>query len=171
MDVGSGDEIVYSASKGNELDSTIDVSGAAETPVNVDRPKVAAPAAAVPAKAQPAPITPTPVTEAAVSPKVAPRVAKPAPPKPQSVAAASAPEPAISGGSTIQLGAFSSEAKANTAWKTLSGRFSFLTGLAQSVVPVKADDKTLYRLRASGADAGSICAKLRTAGESCTVIG
>ncbi|MDB5687168.1 MAG: Sporulation related protein [Rhizorhabdus sp.] len=167
MDVGSGDEIVYSASKGNEVDSTIDVSGAAEAPVNVDRPKPAAP---VPAPATAAPAK-APVTDAAVSPKVAPPVAKPAPPKPKPVTVAPEPAPAASGGSTVQLGAFSSEAKANAAWKTLSGRFSFLSGLTQSVVPVASGDKTLYRLRASGADAGSLCAKLRTAGESCTVIG
>jgi hypothetical protein len=182
MDVGSGDEIVYSASKGNEVQSTIDVSGAAETPVNVDhaRPPVpaAAPAPAVATSATPAPapvgpkaraVAAKPVADAALSTKVAPPIAKPAPPKP--IAAPSEPKPAASGGSTVQLGAFSSEAKANSAWKTLSGRFSFLSSLTQSVVPVQSGDKTLYRLRAGGPDAGGICAKLRTAGESCTVIG
>lgn len=179
MDVGSGDEIVYSASKGNEVQSTIDVSGAAETPVNIDRSKTPAPVApSTPTVAAPplpapalAPITaakPKPVTDAALSTKVAPPVAKPAPPKAKPIAAE--PKP-TAGGSTVQLGAFSSQAKANGAWKTLSGRFSFLSGLTQSVVAVQSGDKTLYRLRASGADAGSICAKLRTAGESCTVIG
>jgi hypothetical protein len=186
MDVGSGDEIVYSASKGNEVQSTIDVSGAAETPVNVDRSRTPAPAAAPtpPAAASatpmPAPVAVAPkakavaakpVADATLSAKVAPPVAKPAPPKPKAIAAAPAPKPGASGVSTVQLGAFSSEAKANSAWKTLSGRFSFLSGLTQSVAAVQSGDKTLYRLRASGADAGSICAKLRTAGESCTVIG
>lgn len=184
MDVGSGDEIVYSASKGNEVQSVIDVNGAAETPVNIDRkaPAAAPPPAPAPvaaAGAPPVPVPPphakpaaAPVTDAAVSTKVAPPVAKPVPPKPKPVMAAPEPAPASSsGGSTVQLGAFSTEAKANAAWKTLSARFSFLAGLTQSVAPVTAGDKTLYRLRASGGAAKDICAKLRTAGESCTVIG
>lgn len=159
------DEIVYSASKGNEVESVIDTSSAAETPVNVARapvedpaPPVPAPVAAKPGAAKPA--APTPAT------------AVKAVPKPKPAAAAAAPEAApVSGGSTIQLGAFSSQAKANAAWKNLSARFSFLAGLTQSVVPVQSGDKTLYRLRASGGNAGDICGRLRTAGESCSVIG
>ena len=71
----------------------------------------------------------------------------------------------------VQLGAFSSEAKANAAWKNLSGRFGFLKGLTQSVAAVQSGDKTLYRLRASGGNGGDICRRLKTAGESCSVIG
>jgi cell division septation protein DedD len=84
---------------------------------------------------------------------------------------AAAPAAPASGGSTIQLGAFSSEAKASAAWKNLSGRFSFLAGLTQSILPVQSGDKTLYRLRATGGNAGDICSRLRTAGESCSVVG
>lgn len=164
-----GDEIVYSASKGNEVASTIDTSGAAETPVNIDRaPTMAAPA---PAKA------PTPAAAKAVpgaKPAAAPmRPAKPVALKPEPKPVAAAPEPPIpaGGGSTIQLGAFSSPAKANAAWKSLSGRFSFLAGLNSSVLPVLSGDKTLYRLRASGGNAKDLCGRLRTAGESCTVVG
>ncbi len=173
------DEIVYSASKGNEVDSTIDISSAAETPVNVDRaqtaeatpaPAPAAPKPAAPAAARPATPAPTPVVNQPVKQATAPA------PKPKPAPLAVAPTPAAdvpirSGGSTVQLGAFSSPAKANTAWKTLSGRFSFLSGLTQSVVPVQSGDKTLYRLRASGGNAGDICKRLRTAGENCSVVG
>ena len=155
------DEIVYSASKGDDLNSMIDISGAAETPVNVDRPPAAAPASPPAAKAaQPR----APAAKAATGPAL-PKAVK-APPKPPE----EAPAPS-SGGSTIQLGAFSSPAKANAAWKSLSGRFSFLSGLTQSVAPVQSGDKTLYRLRASGGNAGDLCGRLRTAGESCSVIG
>ena len=155
------DEIVYSASKGDDLNSMIDISGAAETPVNVDRPPAAAPASPPAAKAaQPG----APAAKAATGPAL-PKAVK-APPKPPE----EAPAPS-SGGSTIQLGAFSSPAKANAAWKSLSGRFSFLSGLTQSVAPVQSGDKTLYRLRASGGNAGDLCGRLRTAGESCSVIG
>lgn len=67
----------------------------------------------------------------------------------------------------IQLGAFSSEAAANSAWKALAQRFAYLEPLAHQIVPVKSEDKTLYRLRASGPDAAALCARLRVAGETC----
>jgi len=176
-----GDEIVYSASKGNEVESVIDISGAAETPVNVDRPQpapAAAPTMAAPAPAPaqkavaptPKPATPAPRAAASVDEAVVKQAAKPAPkPKPAPVAAPTPSEPA--NGSTVQLGAFSSQAKANAAWKTLSGRFSFLSGLTQSVVPVQSGDKTLYRLRATGGNGADICKRLKVAGESCSIIG
>lgn len=71
---------------------------------------------------------------------------------------------------TIQLGAFSSEASASSAWKALSGRFAYLAPLTHSVVPVKNGEKTLYRLRASGAGAAALCSRLRVAGESCVSV-
>ena len=156
----SDDEIVYSASKGDDLNSMIDTSGAAETPVNDDRQPAAPAPAPPPAAAKPGAAAPAPAAKLAAK----------APPKPVAAVAPATPEP-VSGGSTIQLGAFSSPAKANAAWKSLSGRFSFLGGLTQSVVPVQSGDKTLYRLRANGGDAGDICGRLRTAGESCSVVG
>ena len=170
------DEIVYSASKGNEVESVIDTSGTAETPVNVDRPQLAeaqAPAVPPPTVTRNAPVAAGKATAPAAIPPPAPKaVAKPATP---ARVAASAPSVDSGGGGgssgTIQLGAFSSEAKANSAWKNLSGRFSFLAGLSQSVAAVQSGDKTLYRLRASGGNARDICGRLRTAGESCSVIG
>ena len=177
---GDGDEIVYSASKGNEVESVIDTSAAAEAPVNVERAATAptqtpAPAPQVAAlKPKPAPVAPAPKPAAvAVAPVVtaAPKPGKTAEAKPVSAKPAESTPAPSSGGSTVQLGAFSSQAKATGAWKTLSGRFSFLSGLTQSVVPVQSGDKTLYRLRASGGNAGDICARLRTAGENCSVIG
>jgi hypothetical protein len=74
-------------------------------------------------------------------------------------------------GGTIQLGAFSTEAKANSVWKTLSGRFGALGALGMSINPVLSGSSTLYRLRASGAGAGKVCAQLKVAGESCSVVG
>jgi len=169
------DEIVYSASKGNEVESVIDTSGAAETPVNVDRPQPVATVAVAPSASAPKPTVPagkpTPA-KAASAPAVEPAVNGRA----EKAKAAATPGPTpvrepSSGGSMVQLGAFSSQAKANSAWKNLSGRFSFLSGLSQSVIPVQSGDKTLYRLRASGGNAGDICRRLRTAGESCSVVG
>ncbi len=161
------DDIVYSASKGNEVESLIDTSGAAETPVNVDRPAAQAPAVPAPTVTKNAPAANAKPTAPPAATPVAKPAPKPAAAKPAAPVSAAPP----SGGSTIQLGAFSSQAKANAAWKNLSGRFSFLVGLTQSVVPVQSGDKTLYRLRASGGNAGDLCGRLRTAGESCSVIG
>jgi cell division septation protein DedD len=117
--------------------------------INVD----AAPEAPVTAapKQQPAP--------AAAAPKQAP--AAPAPARPAAPAA---------GGATVQLGAFSSQAGANNAWKALSTRFKYLAPLTHNVIPATVNGKTLYRLRASGADARNLCGRLRVAGESCVVV-
>jgi hypothetical protein len=74
-------------------------------------------------------------------------------------------------GPTIQLGAFSSQARATQAWNALSGRFGYLAPLSHSVVPVQAGGRTLYRLRATGPDSAGICGRLRVAGEACSVVG
>ena len=82
------------------------------------------------------------------------------------------PQPAPAGpGGTIQLGAFSTQASATNAWRALSGRFRYLAPLGHSVVPVRSGGRTLYRLRASGADAAGVCRRLQVAGEDCAVIG
>jgi hypothetical protein len=96
-----------------------------------------------------------------------------APPvRPPAVAPPPAPTPAAAlKGGTIQLGAFSTEAKANAVWKTLSARFGALGALGMSINPVLSGSATLYRLRASGAGAGKVCAQLKVAGESCSVVG
>lgn len=73
-------------------------------------------------------------------------------------------------GASIQLGAFSSQASANGAWKALSGRFSYLAPLSHSVTPVTTGGRTLYRLRASGSGATDVCGRLRVAGEQCVAV-
>jgi hypothetical protein len=103
-----------------------------------------------------------PVTQAPKAAPAAPAPAAKAPPAP-------APGPAAAG-PAIQLGAFSSQAAAAKAWSALSGRFAYLAPLAHSVVPVTAGGRTLYRLRASGANAVNVCGRLRVAGESCVVV-
>lgn len=95
-----------------------------------------------------------------------PKAAPAAPAAPQRPAA----QPAASG-PTIQLGAFSTQAGAQNAWRALSGRFRYLAPLTHSVIPVQTGGRTLYRLRASGAGAADICRRLEVAGESCTPIG
>lgn len=111
------------------------------------------------------------VAEAPVTRADAPNVASaPAAAAPKPAAPAPASAPATAGGGTIQLGAFSSSASANAAWKALSGRFTYLAPLTHNVVPVESDGKTLYRLRASGPGAANLCGRLRVAGESCVSV-
>lgn len=79
---------------------------------------------------------------------------------------------AASGGSLVQLGAFPSEAVANTAWTSFTKRFAYLAPLGKSIQPVASGGRTLYRLRvnAGGANqAADICGRLKVAGEGCFV--
>ena len=85
------------------------------------------------------------------------------PPKP--------PTPAEPGaaGSTVQLGAYGSTAKAETAWKMLSARFPEVAALSKQVVPYNGG----YRLRASAgspAQAKAACAAVSAGGENCFVV-
>lgn len=130
------------ASMGDDPNGSIDTNAMAEAPVTRQTPPVRQVEA--PAKAP----APTPA-------------ATPVP--------AATPAPA-SGGDTIQLGAFSSQASANNAWKALSGRFAYLAPLSHSVMATQSGGKTLYRLRASGPGASALCGRLRVAGESCVQI-
>jgi cell division septation protein DedD len=145
---GEGDT-AFAASAGADPKGAIDPSRVPEAPVT---------------KAQPQPQPQPPVGAA----KEEPLLKAPAPSSAGS--ATPAPAPAEGGGATVQLGAFSSQASANNAWKALSGRFKYLAPLTQSVVPVTTGGKTLYRLRASGPGAASLCGRLRVAGESCVVV-
>lgn len=116
-------------------------------------------------------------SSAPVAPPVAVAVARPAPLKPLPKPVAPEPgAPAVKpagGSAALQLGAFSSSAAADTAWKDLSKRFTYLAGLGKAVGKVERDGKTLYRLRATGvadaAKAADLCARLKVAGEDCLV--
>src|SRR3546814_15973259 len=107
----------------------------------------------------------TPVTKEAPAPARAPAAKVPA----ETKRSPYRPLPAEGGagaGATIQLGAFSSQAGANSAWKALSRRFSYLAPLSHSVTPVDSGGKALYRLRARGPDASGIRAAPRVAREA-----
>jgi hypothetical protein len=90
---------------------------------------------------------------------------KPAPPPPRP---APAPSPAGAKGTIVQLGAYGSTAKAETAWKLLSGRFPEVAGMTKIVVPYSGG----YRLRASAsspAQAQAACRAVIGGGENCFV--
>jgi hypothetical protein len=80
--------------------------------------------------------------------------------------------PAAPSGPTIQLGAYASTIKADTAWGLLSGRFPEVAALKKSVVTATVKGKPFYRLRAVGSSeqTKAACAALRAGGESCLVV-
>lgn len=122
---------------------------------------------------EPAAVEP-PSAAATVEKQPKPAVKKVDPPAAQVAKAEPETDSGGGGGTSLQLGAFSSAAKANEAWKTFTGRYAYLDGLEKAVDKIeREDEKPLYRLRAVGAashaQATNLCARLRVAGESCVV--
>jgi SPOR domain len=139
LDVAGESGTAYATGAGEDNDAQLDVSKMAEAP-------------------------PPPVEETKRLPPnetKEPVVAEP--PKP-------APTPGASGakGTVIQLGAYGSTAKAETAWRLLSSRFPPVAGLTKVIVPYSGG----YRLRASAgspAEAQSACRAVVAGGENCFV--
>ncbi|WP_231467317.1 SPOR domain-containing protein [Novosphingobium sp. CECT 9465] len=91
--------------------------------------------------------------------------------KPSATASASASAVAA-GGVGVQVGAFSSNASAETAWNKLVGTHEALKGLQHRVIEGKADIGTVYRLQAVASDgpaANALCQKLQAGGLKCQV--
>ena len=140
VDVAGDSETAYSTSAGEDPDAALDV------------------------RKLPKEMTPLPVE----TPQAAPP--KKIPPKEVKVPASDATAPpAAPSGPTIQLGAYASTVKADTAWKLLSGRFPQVAALNKVVVTANVGGKAIYRLRASGSSeqTKAACAALKAAGESC----
>jgi hypothetical protein len=145
---GKGDS-AFATSEGAEANGKIDSNALPETPVKGVKGATAADAASKPSAN----------TTVALPKVTAPLVAK----SPVAVTA-----PTKSGGRVVQLGAFGSEAKAETAWTSLIGRYPYVASLQKSIVAATVAGSTVYRLRAdAGANAASVCAKLKAAGENC----
>jgi hypothetical protein len=145
----------HAASEGQEPHGNLNMS-VPEAPATPGRPGQPAQPGQVPG--QPAAGQPA---------QPAPRPAQPAQPAPAQPGPA---QPPAATGPAIQLGAFSSQAAAETAWRAMSGRFRYLAPLTHSVSSVQAGGRTLYRLRASGAGSADVCRRLQVAGESCTPV-
>ena len=191
---GAGNTI-YAAGEGEEVTGALDPSAMPEDPM----PRPVAPGAAPkdllppaaagssetavipPAGTKPA----VPVAKPVIAAKPV-ETTKPLPtpvaaplkplPKPEPVVpgapAVKPPKPAT-GGVALQLGAFSSSAKASAVWDDYAKRFKYLGGLSKSVQSVERNGATLYRLRAVGvADrdaAADLCGRLKVAGVECVV--
>lgn len=122
-----------------------------------------------------APLAPGPAAPPTASPEATapPVVASPAvtAPPAANVPPAQAARPF---GHGIQLGAFSTEAKARAEWERVArAHGSVLAGLAPAVVAMKSGGSTLYRLRAATpgeAKSRSLCEALRAKGQACVVV-
>jgi hypothetical protein len=143
LDVAGDSETAYSTSAGEDPDSSLDVRK-------------------LPQEMEP---LPAPPAEGTAPPKKIP-------PNETKVPANDEPAPAGPSGPTIQLGAYASTIKADTAWNLLSGRFPEVAALKKSVVTATVKGKPFYRLRAVGSSeqTKAACAALRAAGESCLVV-
>jgi len=138
LDVAGDSGTAYATGAGEDNDAQLDTSKLSEVPDAADVPV-------------------TPVVDD--KPKVA-EPPKPAPP----------PSPVASGGkgTMIQLGAYGSTAKAETAWRLLSGRFPEVGRLNKVIVQYSGG----YRLRASAgsaAEAQAACRAVTAGGENCFV--
>ena len=142
LDVAGDSETAYSTSAGEDPDAALDV------------------------RKLPAEMTPLPVEtkQPAVPPKkIPPNETKELAPA-DSAAAAAAPS-----GPTVQLGAYASTVKAETAWTLLSGRFPEVAALKKVILTANVNGKPVHRLRASGSSeqTKAACAALKAAGENC----
>ncbi len=167
-------QIVFPTGEGLEPEAEIDPDRLPEEPVPLPSPGEAprdllgeigeeaglpaSGAVAPPAPARPAPAPPAPQSGTSAAAPVAPR--------------ATGEEAAPAGPvGTIQLGAFSSDARARAAWKEMSGRFPYLGQFTPAVTSVARDGgQTLWRLRATGPDPQGVCNRLKIAGEECAVV-
>ncbi len=190
---GAGNTI-YAAGEGENVTGALDPGAMPEDPLPRPGTLGAAPHDLLPPAAagssETSVIPPAGTKPAAAPPALKPAMAtkpaeaaKPAPPpvtaplrplpKPEPVVpGAPAPKPAT-GGVALQLGAFSSSAKASAVWDDYAKRFKYLGGLSKSVQSVDRDGTTLYRLRAVGvadrAAAADLCGRLKVAGVECVV--
>ncbi len=144
LDVAGESETAYSTSAGEDPDAALDV------------------------RKLPEEMAPLPVVDPA-APAAPPKKDRP---KEEKAPAPDAAVPAAPSGPTVQLGAYASTIKADTAWKMLSGRFPEVAALQKTVVGATVGGKSIYRLRAIGSSeqTRAACAALRAAGENCLVV-
>lgn len=148
LDVAGESETAYSTSAGEDPDAALDMENlpdGVEPPAPEPTPGAAAPAEEPKPKRLPPNETKVPAPDDAAA--------------------------AVSG-PTIQLGAYGSTIKANTAWGMLSSRFPEVAALSKSVVGATVGGKAIHRLRAVGSteQTRAACAALKAAGESCMVV-
>lgn len=140
------------------------------------KPAIAAATAAKAATAKP-PVASTPAPSMGPATSAPRQLGGPVPaaaPKPVAAAAKpAAPAAAAAGAYTLQIGAFKSQAEAETAWRSYKGKHAaLLAGYSENIQQVDLGDKgTWYRLKVGGfADrevASALCDRLKADGGAC----
>jgi cell division protein FtsN len=194
LEVEGVGEVIHGAVRGENIESQIDMSALPEEPMG--RPRDLLPPGTPPATAttvpgdQPVPVQVVPTGPAptrteparpapqrpAVAASSAPTgaakpvtpVAKPAPIAIKPAVAPAAPKPAAAGNTLVQIGAFSSEAKAEEEWARVSGKGG-LTGKRIEKL-TNSSGKTLWRVRGLAADPAAACAAITAARGACEVV-
>ena len=149
----------------------MEASAAPEPAPEAPRPSFATPAIIdamrAEAEAEVAPIAEAPAAiKQAVVPAFAPNPVK-------AVRVANHKEAVETGRFVVQLGAFSTEARANVAWKRAYGRTRELGDHNVGTPRVQVNGASLYRLSVSGftsqAEANQVCRRVKSAGGECFV--
>lgn len=194
MEVDGLGDASYAASQGENVSSTIDTTRVPERPLTegmaaaeaagaqigssrIDS-RGAAPAA--PVRTVPLPSSGTAAAPAAPAtrPAPAPAPAKPAPaptkmasstPAPSSEPSASAATAEAGPKASKQIGAYSTEAKAEAGRRDLTSRFPALRSLDLTIQEGTSNGKTVYRIfmRGGPARVNAVCAALHSAKEGC----
>ena len=134
---GQGDS-TFAASEGAEANGTIDTAAQPEAPVVSQKPVAVAPKAKPEIVAKHQVTTPMPTSGGKLLPPTVP-------------------------GAWVQLGAYESEAVANSAWRALAVKNPTLASLPKSVIAANVGGKTYFRLRAnagSPANATALCGQI-----------
>jgi len=196
LEVEGDGEVIHEAVRGEDPGSVIDMTAVPEEPIG--RPRDLLPPEATPAPPPSAPalagvpsaplgqsvqvqvLPPAGAKPAAPAAKPAAPAAVPAPAKPVATApkpVAAPPKPTppppaaarpATGAVTVQIGAFSSEAKAEEEWARVAGKAG-LTGKSVQKLTNSAG-KTLWRVRGQAADADKACKAILAARGACEVV-
>ena len=152
---GEGDSAI-AASAGANSSAAIDLKAVPEVPVTVRRAAAAPPVTGGEARTT-ADVPGSGGRLVAKAPMTAPKRRVPG---------------AASGGSLVQLGAFPSEAAANTAWSAIAKRFGYVATLEKTVQQAEVNGRKVFRLKVNAGSvdaAADICGRLTVAGEKCFV--
>ncbi len=126
-----------------------------------------APARPVTPPAPPPIVRPAPAA-AAPAPVIKPPPAASAPAKPVTPAAKPATAPAKSGSGVVQIGAFSSEAKAEEEWSRVAGKGGLSGKRIQKVT--SSSGKEMWRVRGTAADVDAACKAILAAKGACEAV-
>ena len=179
LDVEGQDQTLYAAGIGIDEASNIDTAAVPEEPLPRPGAAGATSAAAGTAKNLLPPAMAAEQTQRTSSqtspepalsmPAIVPELPRNSPGNTPEIPRNSPVSPAVSNKPLVQLGAFSSRERAESAWSSLVARHG-LIGVTPQYSNLQRDGKTLWRLRAEGANASEICARLAKSGDICSVV-